>query len=142
MMKKTLLSMATAMVVVSALGKLPAQANDTLWTVTPDWHYRWHEGRWWYWMPEDSSWMVWIGSTWVPYEEVADCPNVFAVGQAVPYSSSYGSYEAEDQIAPVDPGYSNAYGRAYSTGTGSDYSGYGWGWGPGTAYRDGPGRRF
>ena len=40
----------------------------------------------------------WIGSTWVPYEEVANCPNVLSVSRAVPYSAGYGSYQTEDAI--------------------------------------------
>jgi hypothetical protein len=31
------------------------------------WRYRFHDGRWWYWLPS-NSWVVWSNSTWVPYD--------------------------------------------------------------------------
>jgi len=30
-------------------------------------NYRWHNGQWWYWMPQQKNWMVWNGSQWMPY---------------------------------------------------------------------------
>ncbi len=71
-MKRNLLAVAVMAVAIFA-AKFPAQAATTLKTVTPDWHYRWHEGRWWYWMPE-NKWMVWTGSTWVPAEQSRSVP--------------------------------------------------------------------
>jgi hypothetical protein len=142
-MKRVLFSVAGAMAVALCAGKLHAERATTLETVTPDWHYRWHEGRWWYWMP-DSRWMVWTGSTWVPFEQFSVCPQVLTASQAVPYSASYGSYDRESQDAAPEPAYSNTgdYRPSYSGRSGADYSGYGWSWGPGTAFRDTPGRRF
>jgi hypothetical protein len=34
----------------------------------PNWRYRWHEGRWWYWMPSER-WMVHNGDRWVDYND-------------------------------------------------------------------------
>jgi uncharacterized protein YkwD len=28
------------------------------------WRYRWHEGRWWYWLPSER-WVVWLDGRWV-----------------------------------------------------------------------------
>jgi hypothetical protein len=28
------------------------------------WRYRWHEGRWWYWLPS-QEWAVWIDGQWM-----------------------------------------------------------------------------
>jgi hypothetical protein len=29
-----------------------------------DWRYRWHQGRWWYWLPS-NEWVVWVDGQWV-----------------------------------------------------------------------------
>jgi hypothetical protein len=34
----------------------PASAGDA-------WRYRWHEGRWWYWLPS-GQWAVWTDGQW------------------------------------------------------------------------------
>jgi hypothetical protein len=140
-MKRNLL-VAAAMAVVLVAANLSAHEPTTSKTVTPDWHYRWHEGRWWYWLPENSKWLVWTGSTWVPFEQFSSCPCVYSASQA---KSSNGNAEAENRTESASSGGSNYYRSApsgYSGGSGSNYSGYGWSWGPGTAYRDSPGRRF
>ena len=31
------------------------------------WRYRWHNGRWWYWLPS-NRWVVWTGDRWVAPE--------------------------------------------------------------------------
>ncbi len=64
-MKRSLL-VAAALAAVLVAARLPAEDTTTLKMVKPDWHYRWHESRWWYWMPESKSWMVWSGSTGSP----------------------------------------------------------------------------
>jgi uncharacterized protein YkwD len=28
------------------------------------WRYRWHQGRWWYWLPE-NRWVVWVNGRWM-----------------------------------------------------------------------------
>lgn len=32
------------------------------------WRYRWHDGHWWYWMP-NKTWMIWEGARWTKYTE-------------------------------------------------------------------------
>ena len=110
--------------------------------VKPDWHYRWHEGRWWYWMPESSKWMVWSGSTWVPSEKAATCGCMQTVSQTTPRSTSDANVGSES--GAYEPTYSggSGYDSGYSSGADSGYASYGWTWGPGTAFRDSPGRRF
>ena len=141
-MKRNLL-VAAALAVVLVAAKLPAEEPSTLKTVKPDWHYRWHEGRWWYSMPE-NKWVVWNGSTWVPFEQFSSCPYVYNVGQANPTSTSKVSTETASAARTAEPVYSSGsnWSSSSSTGSGGNYAGYGWSWGPGTAFRDSPGRRF
>ena len=63
---KRFLFVAIALAASLMAGNLAAKETATPKTDTPDWHYRWHEGRWFYWMPESSKWMVWTNSAWVP----------------------------------------------------------------------------
>ncbi len=30
-------------------------------------NYRYHNGQWWYWMPQQKNWKVWDGSQWNDY---------------------------------------------------------------------------
>jgi hypothetical protein len=147
-MKRFLLTLAVLAIALLAV-KVDAQADPASKTVTPDWHYRWHEGRWWYWMPE-GHWMVWTGSTWVPYEESSTYADGSNASQGKPATASFAAYETVNQSAAAQPADSNqgycpptssGY-SGYSSGSGSNYAGYGWTWGPGTANHDGPGRRF
>ena len=32
------------------------------------WRYRWHDGHWWYWMP-NKTWMIWEGARWTKYTD-------------------------------------------------------------------------
>jgi hypothetical protein len=32
-----------------------------------DANYRYHNGQWWYWMPQQKNWKVWDGSQWNDY---------------------------------------------------------------------------
>ena len=138
-MKRSLLVAAAAAIVLVA-ANLPANEPTTSKKVTLDWHYRWHEGRWWYWMPENSKWMVWTDSTWVPFEQFSSCPNMYPVSQA---KSSNGNFENRTESGySGGSNYRQSTYSGYSDGSGNNYSGYGWGWGPGTAFRDSPGRRF
>jgi hypothetical protein len=147
-MKRTLLTVAVMAIALLAV-KLDAQAGTASKAVTPDWHYRWHEGRWWYWMPE-GKWMVWTGSTWIPYKELTGSSSGTDASQANSTSASYAGYETERESAAVQPAESNQGNcpptssgySVYSIGSGGNYAGYGWSWGPGTANRDSPGRRF
>lgn len=31
------------------------------------WRYKWHQGQWWYWSPEER-WMIWDKNAWTPYD--------------------------------------------------------------------------
>jgi hypothetical protein len=139
-MKRNLL-VAAALAVVLVAAKLPAEEPSTLKTVKPDWHYRWHEGRWWYSMP-DNKWVVWSGSAWVPFEQFSSCPYVYNVGQPNAVSTSNASSETASAAKAAEPVYSSGGNYSNSVGSGGNYAGYGWSWGPGTAFRDSPGRRF
>jgi hypothetical protein len=134
-MKRILLAVAVVLVGLFAVQVYAAEAAP-LKMVKPDWHYRWHEGRWWYWMPESQSWVVWTGSTWVPFAKFADSNRVQTIGQA--------KTEVQSESSSAEPAYwgGGSYGSGYSSSSSGDYSGYGWTWGPGTAFRSDPGRRF
>jgi hypothetical protein len=145
MMKRGLLA-ATAMAFVLIAATLPAE-EPKLKTVKPDWHYRWHEGRWWYWMPQTSSWMVWNDASWIPYEKFAAAETRTAgqlkvVANEQPAADNGAAQQAGiGESCPVTTsGYSSS--PSYSQGNGSGYLGYGWSWGSGTAFRNGPGARF
>jgi hypothetical protein len=153
-MKRILLPVAAVAIAILA-AKLYAQEGATskitggaskITMVAPDWHYRWHDGRWWYWMSEnhENRWMVWSGSTWIPYEQSASRGNVLNASQARPYTTGYGGSETESASRISQPVFSGGSScpPSGSAGSGGNYAGYGWSWGPGTAYRDAPGRRF
>jgi len=148
-MTRTLLPVAAAIAIAFFAAQLNAQGGDASQTPrgNTDAHYRWHDGRWWYWMSENNEnrWMVWTGSTWLPYEQLANCPNMFPVSQARSYSTAYGSYDIPNAgTISQQPMYGrgDSYRSTWSTGSGGNHAGYGWSWGPGTAYRSPPGRRF
>ena len=142
-MKRIVIALAV-MALAPFAAQLFAGESTGLKMVKPDWHYRWHEGRWWYWVPESSKWMVWSGSIWVPLEKVATCGCMQTVSQTTSEATSDANVATENANGASEPSYSGGggYEPGYSSGAGSDYSGYGWGWGPGTAFRDSPGRRF
>jgi len=141
-MKRILISVAVMALALFA-AKLYAGEPSALKMVKPDWHYRWHEGRWWYWMPESSKWMVWSGSAWIPQDKVATCNCMQPVSQTkITESSGEASANTGTESGGYEPAYSGGgdYGAGYSSGSGD--ASYGWSWGPGTAFRDSPGRRF
>lgn len=138
-MKRNLL-VAAAMAVVLVAANLRADESIASQAVAPDWHYRWHEGRWWYWMSENSKWMYWTGSAWAPFQQRLSGPGVSNVSQS---NTSNGNFETGIAESAYSGGGSlrSPY-SGYSGRSTSGYSGYGWSWGPGTAFRDSPGRRF
>jgi hypothetical protein len=146
-MKRNIL-VAAALAVVLVAARLPAEEPVTLKTTKPDWHYRWHEGRWWYSMP-DSKWVYWNGSTWVPFEQSS---RVRTVSEAKSASTDNGNAETTTAAKTAEPAYSSgpacptdssySVESVYSVGSCGSYAGYGWSWGPGTPFRDGPSRRF
>ena len=46
----------------------PARSAEPASRTRDAWRYRWNDGRWWYWTPE-QKWMVWTGFAWVPYDQ-------------------------------------------------------------------------
>jgi hypothetical protein len=117
------------------IGAGRAAANDP--TTLPDgWRYRWHEGRWWYYLPNEQ-WVYWNGSAWT---EVQAAPT------SVPFAGSWnGSPQgyAPYSIAPRPSIFGSRQstnrgwvGGFYSSGGGygSPEFGYGYGvptYGPG-----------
>lgn len=106
-MKKTLLSLMLAAVALLATNAAVQAGDSASQTVTPDWHYRWHEGRWWYWMPE-GHWMFWNGSTWIPYQAAAGNADLSATRQVQPATASFAGYETEAQTSAAEPASSSA----------------------------------
>lgn len=104
--------------------------------------YRWHNSRWWYWTPEEK-WVVWTGTTWVPFGESGGESEAHAAASLSRHVTSNGSREGDDSTALAQPTYRirGSWGGSGALRV-SDYALYGWSWGPGTAYRDGPPRRF
>jgi len=154
---KRILLVAAVLATALIAARLPAADTGSSKWVKPDWHYRWHENRWWYWMPESKSWMVWSDSNWVPFEQSKSMA-ISNISQSTEAASG-----ATEETAPVGQNcptttsgtysggqsYSGGYygggysGGGYSGGgaNGSGYAGYGWSWGPGTAFSS-PGARF
>ncbi len=31
-------------------------------------NYRYYNGQWWYWMPQQKNWKVWNGNAWIDYQ--------------------------------------------------------------------------
>ena len=63
-----LLALAAAASIVSA-GDLRAdesQGNQAA-QAAKDPNYRFHNGQWWYWMPQQKNWKVWNGNQWNDY---------------------------------------------------------------------------
>jgi len=82
-----------------------------------NWRYKFHNGHWWYWMP-NNTWVFWNGSSWTAYSP--DAYNNFYSSQPQTYSNGYG--------------YAGG-GQQYSNGGyyGGNYFGpgwYGYGYGP------------
>jgi hypothetical protein len=50
-----------------AAGNAPANAKGPSADGPDKWRYRWHEGLWWYWLPE-NRWVYWHDGKWVSYE--------------------------------------------------------------------------
>ena len=83
--------------------KQPAQSK----TAAKDSNYRFHNGQWFYWMPQTKSWKVWNGQKWNDFQ-----------------GSQTRTFSYED---PADTQFDSGYSRTYSTFGRSDdfgYSGY------------------
>jgi hypothetical protein len=81
----------------------------------PHWRYRYHNGRWWYWTP-NNYWMYYGGGRWYRHGAYAGYgygPR-YGYGYRYPYRGYYG-YRG---YGPYRGGY--GYGRRYGTG----YRGY------------------
>ena len=104
----------------------------------PDaWRYRWCNGHWWYWLP-DNRWTYWEDGRWIDFDRNAAQPATparltFANGSPKspatsdrgyqPYSSAYHSYEG---TAAVRSGSRNEYGPGWGWGNGWNGHGYSW----------------
>lgn len=72
-------------------------------TAAKDSNYRFHNGQWFYWMPQTKSWKVWNGQKWHDFQ-----------------SSQTRTFSYED---PADTQLDSGFGGTYST-FGSSNSGY------------------
>ncbi len=79
--------------------KQPAQSK----TAATDSNYRFHNGQWFYWMPQTRSWKVWNGQQWNDFQ-----------------GSQTRTFSYED---PADTQFDTGYGGTYQT-FGRSYSGY------------------
>lgn len=41
-----------------------ATAADATAATNSDPNFRWHNGKWWYWMADRAGWLVWDGNQW------------------------------------------------------------------------------
>jgi hypothetical protein len=140
-MSRALLAVGTMVLALCAFRATAAEEAAATPTA-PDWHYRWHENQWWYWMPESRQWMIWTGSEWRPYGEGQSCPQSAAANRSSGAAVSYVSAETSHASGTSEPAYTYRIPESCPAGSNSNYAGYGWSWGPGTALRDGPGGRF
>lgn len=67
----------------------PAAASDNLW------RFKYHQGRWWYWMP-DKQWVYWSTNRWLQLPQ----RTAAAQATAVPAAGSREAVEAE-RAAPA-----------------------------------------
>jgi hypothetical protein len=104
-------------------------ADATIGPTKSDWRYRWYNGRWWYWMPQ-NRWMWYADNRhWVAFDANNPPPAVRTHG----YPHSYGGYH----YYYPGPGYYYP-GPGYSAGY---YPGVGVGVGPYGSVGVGVGRR-
>lgn len=68
------------------------------------WRYRFHNGEWWYWLPE-NRWVIWRNGQWIAYD-----------------ANTYQAPGVETYVTPSDGGY---YGGYYDNGY-YPYSNYGY----------------
>jgi len=84
---------------VTPAEKQPDQSK----TAATDSNYRFHNGQWFYWMPQTKSWKVWNGQKWNDFQ-----------------SSQTRTFSYED---PADTQFDTGYSGTYQT-YGRSYSGY------------------
>jgi hypothetical protein len=75
-----------------------AEAAPQVQATNPNsWRYRWHDGKWWYWLPSER-WVYWSNGAWVRYEPTEYVPPIryrayYAPSYYEPsYSYRYRSY--------------------------------------------------
>jgi hypothetical protein len=78
--------------------------------------YRFENGRWWYWTPQ-QTWLFYENGQWMNY------------GPPAPYITSYGGSQVMPSTAYSYPVYSSYYLPDYSDGV-YVYPGYWYGWRP------------
>lgn len=140
-----------AAMLLCAAGSVLAQPGQKLSQPSgtdTNWRYRWHEGQWWYWTPQER-WMVHRNGSWTDYAAAISTPSPGCNGSGAPYTASYGPtpyttfYRSSDLQSPVSsqPYSSDGYGsypeyRGRSgSGAGNWYQGYGGFYGWGTGYQ-------
>jgi hypothetical protein len=92
----------------------------------PDqWRYKWDNGRWWYWSP-DNRWMWYDGAQWTYYDPNAANTTYY---QSTPgYTTYYGGYDYSPQYYGYGYGYPyRGYYGGYGPYYGGRYGGYGYG---------------
>lgn len=56
------------------------------------WRYKYHQGRWWYWLPS-NSWVYWQNSQWVQHDADGYARTFATRDSARPYQSGYRGVE-------------------------------------------------
>jgi hypothetical protein len=85
----------------AAAGHVQAPAED-------QGRYRHHNGRWWYWLPE-NRWVVWQRGAWVPYSA-----GMFAESRVNSLSTRRYSYDSQPQGSSRGYRASRAFGSSRS----------------------------
>lgn len=68
----------------------PAQAK----TAAKDTNYRFHNGQWFYWMPQSKRWKVWDGHQWNDFQSVQTRTFSYEAPAAAQFDSAYrGTYQ-------------------------------------------------
>jgi len=87
------------------------------------WRYKFHNGTWWYWLPE-NRWVYWNNGSWANYDAAT-----YAAQPTYNTQPSYNSYNYDNggYNGPYTSGYGGYpyYGRGYYGG--GYYPGYGYG---------------
>ena len=52
-------------------------------------NYRYHNGQWWYWMPQQKNWKVWNGTQWSNYQPAAGRSFSYADDSAAQATGNY-----------------------------------------------------
>jgi hypothetical protein len=97
-------------------------AKDTTAATQPSSRYQWHEGRWWYWLPE-NRWVYWENSRWNDYR-----PTVTFAAQTTQQAAPAAAAVAPVAVAtqpcyPAGGGQTNTWASAAVGSWGGNYFG-------------------